>query len=153
MEFDLRLLPAFVTLAEELHFGRAADRLNIGQPALSQQLTRLERQLGVQLVQRDSRRVVLTPSGHAFLAGARSAVVLARGAAQAARRAHTNRLVFRFGVDIDMPAGLVRRIRRFGSHGSDVDLRVTIAQQDDLLAALDRADLDAVAVWAGAPVD
>jgi DNA-binding transcriptional LysR family regulator len=152
MEFDLRLLPAFVALADELHFGRAAARLNIGQPALSQQLARLERQLGVVLMQRDSRRVSLTPAGHAFLAGARSALVLARNAAVAARRAQPGRPAFRLGVDIDMPAGLVRRIRRFGSREAGVDLRVTIAQQDDLLGALETGELDAVVAWTAPPL-
>lgn len=151
VEFDLRLLPAFVALADELHFGRAAARLNIGQPALSQQLARLERQLGVVLVRRDSRRVSLTPAGQAFLAGARSALVLARNAAAAARRAQSDRPTFRLGVDIDMPAELVRQIRRFGSRQADVDLRVTIAQQDDVLAALETGDLDAVVVWTAPP--
>lgn len=153
MDFDLRLLPAFVALADELHFGRAAARLHIGQPALSQQLARLERQLGVGLVLRDSRSVSLTPAGHAFLAGARSALVLAQGAAAAARKAQHDRLAFRLGVDIDMPAGLVRRIRRFGSRCAEVDLRVTIAQQDDLLHALDGAGLDAVVAWTGPPAE
>lgn len=151
MEFDLRLLPAFVALADELHFGRAAARLHIGQPALSQQLGRLERQLGVALVQRDSRRVALTPAGHAFLAGARSALVLAHNAAAAARRTQSHRPVFRLGVDIDMPGSLVRQIRRFGSHQADTELRVTIAQQDDILAALDAGELDAVVGWTGPP--
>lgn len=153
MDFDLRLLPAFVALADELHFGRAATRLHIGQPAVSQQLARLERQLGVELVRRDSRRVALTPAGHAFLAGARSALVLAQGAAAAARRAEHDRLAFRLGVDIDMPGWLVRRIRRFGARWAEADLRVTIAQQDDLVDALDGAGLDAVVAWTGPPAD
>ncbi|MEO8545977.1 MAG: LysR family transcriptional regulator [Burkholderiaceae bacterium] len=64
---DLKSLKCFVVLAEELHFGRAADRLHISQPPLSLKIRTLEAELGLQLFQRTSRRVELTHSGQILL--------------------------------------------------------------------------------------
>jgi LysR family transcriptional regulator, benzoate and cis,cis-muconate-responsive activator of ben and cat genes len=74
MSGDPRLLRPFVVLADELHFRRAAERLDITQPALSQQIKRLELQLGVRLFARTRARVELTEAGAAVLAPARVAV-------------------------------------------------------------------------------
>ncbi|WP_369220692.1 LysR family transcriptional regulator [Streptomyces sp. R39] len=74
---ELRALQYFVTVAEELHFGRAARRLSIVQSAVSQQITRLERELGVRLLERTSRRVRLTPAGERVLAAARETLAAA----------------------------------------------------------------------------
>lgn len=70
MEYSRRLLEQFVVLAEEGHFTRAAQRLSMAQPPLSQAIQRLERALGVQLLERNTRHVVLTPAGEAFAADA-----------------------------------------------------------------------------------
>jgi DNA-binding transcriptional LysR family regulator len=75
-----------VILAEELHFGRAAEREHIVQSALSQQVQRLERELGVRLLERSTHHVALTAAGAVFLAEARQILAHADRAAQAARR-------------------------------------------------------------------
>jgi DNA-binding transcriptional LysR family regulator len=82
---DPRLLRPFVVLADELHFGRAAARLHVTQPALSQQIARLEHQLGVRLLDRTTHRVELTDAGRAMLEPARAAVRAADAAVAAAR--------------------------------------------------------------------
>lgn len=69
-DLDLSLLRAFLSLADELNFTRAARQLFISQPSLSNQIRRLEQQVGVSLFERTSRRVELTPAGAAFHPGA-----------------------------------------------------------------------------------
>lgn len=84
--FELSQLRCFVAVAEELHFGRAAQRLNMTQPPLSRQVQLLERILGVALLDRNSRTVRLTPAGRPFLIEARRILRLAESAALASRR-------------------------------------------------------------------
>jgi len=71
MDVSLRDLRYFLAVAEELHFTRAAERLFVSQPALSRQIAKLERDLRVSLLERDRRRVRLTPAGQALLDGSR----------------------------------------------------------------------------------
>src|SRR4051794_31255961 len=85
--FELGQLRSFVAVATELHFGRAAKRLNMTQPPLSRQIQLLELDLDVQLFTRTSRSVQLTPAGRAFLTEARSLLQQSEAAKQAARRA------------------------------------------------------------------
>jgi DNA-binding transcriptional LysR family regulator len=84
--FDLSQLRCFVTVAEELHFGRAANRLNMTQPPLSRQIQVLERIVEAPLLDRTSRSVRLTPAGRSFLPEARRILKLAESASQVARR-------------------------------------------------------------------
>ncbi|TJY69144.1 LysR family transcriptional regulator [Arthrobacter sp. CAU 1506] len=84
--FTLDQARSFIAVAEELHFGRAAERLSMTQPPLSRQIQKLERSIGVELLERDNRKVALTAAGHAFLAEARKLVVSADRAPRTARR-------------------------------------------------------------------
>jgi DNA-binding transcriptional LysR family regulator len=95
---ELRQLRYFVTLAEELHFGRAAAREHIVQSALSQQLQRLERELGVRLLERSTHHVALTVAGAAFLVEARKIIAQVDRAAQVARSAAGTAPRLRVGI-------------------------------------------------------
>src|SRR6218665_3039173 len=86
MTMSLEQLRSFVTVAEELHFGRAAARLRMPQPPLSRQIQKLERAVGVRLLDRDNRGVRLTAAGEAFLPNVRHLLALAELAPDAARR-------------------------------------------------------------------
>src|SRR5947207_3026279 len=90
VDLDTRLLRAFVTVAEELNFTRAAQRLFIAQQALSGQIRQLERRLGVKLFERTTRSVGLTDAGEQLLPHARAtleALDAGTGALEAAQRA------------------------------------------------------------------
>jgi DNA-binding transcriptional LysR family regulator len=95
---EFRQLRYFVTLAEELHFGRAAAREHIVQSALSQQIQRLERELGVLLVERSTHHVELTAAGAAFLVEARQVIAQLERAARVARGAGGSLVRLRVGV-------------------------------------------------------
>lgn len=82
---DISLLQAAIVLAEELHFGRAADRLNMTQPTLSKQIIRLERSIGLRLFEHNHQAAELTPAGEVFIAEAREVVFHAERAILSAR--------------------------------------------------------------------
>src|SRR4051812_19137177 len=83
---ELRHLRYFVAVAEELSFTRAAERLHIGQPPLSQQVQALEEEIGAILFDRTRRSIRLTEAGRIFLEDAQRVLAMASGAAATARR-------------------------------------------------------------------
>ncbi|MFF1678189.1 LysR family transcriptional regulator [Streptomyces sp. NPDC058256] len=113
---ELRHLNAFIAVAEELHFGRAAQRLQMAQPPLSQQVRRLEKELGVQLFERNTRSVRLTTAGRSFLEPARTVLHdldQARRAAKAAGRGEYGRVTVGFAgaSSHESLPGLTRALR------------------------------------------
>src|SRR5262245_46061678 len=121
---DLRRLRYFVAVAEELHFGRAARRLNLSQPPLSVQLRPLERDVGAQLLERTQRRVALTAAGRVLLDAARDLSQRAEAAVDLTRRAargEIGRLVIGFVSTADYSV-LPPLVRRFRGRRPDVTL-------------------------------
>ncbi|GEB48168.1 LysR family transcriptional regulator [Streptomyces cacaoi] len=115
-DLETRELEYFVVLAEELHFGRAAARLALAQPALSKTVRRMESRLGVRLLERSSRRVALTPAGEALLHHGRHALQAVGAAVEMARRAGNTeaplRLVIKPGGDADLLSGILAAYAR-----------------------------------------
>lgn len=142
---ELRTLRYFVTLAEELHFGRAARRLAITQPPLSLAIRALENELGVSLFARTRRQVALTHAGSTFLEQARGILARASEAVQlvqAADRGEVGRLVIGY-MTASVFTVLPPVLREFaaGHPGVRLDLReLTLPQQ---VAALRTGDIQA----------
>ena len=111
-DLDLRLVRYFVAVAENRHFGRAAEELRIAQPSLSRQVRRLEQQLGARLLDRTPQGTRLTDAGEEFLPRARSLLRSAEVAAAAARAAaRPDRITIGYGVNLIITPA-VRNLRR-----------------------------------------
>ncbi|WP_062521088.1 LysR family transcriptional regulator [Demequina silvatica] len=147
-DVDLRLLRSFVAVAEELHFGRAAERLHIAQPALSQQVRRLERELGVALLTRTSRSVAVTPAGAVLADRARTLLGLVRDDLEEAMRVgrgEQGRLDVGF-VSSALPLGPIRLVQAFRASYPRVKVELTEGYSAQLLDLLARGALDLAVV-------
>jgi DNA-binding transcriptional LysR family regulator len=126
----------FVAVAEELHFGRAAERLHIAQPSLSHQIRRLEQQLGVTLLARTSRRVELTDAGRALLSEGRRLLAQSDRATRLVRSVSAERLVVGF-YGSAASALLPRLLRSFRDEHPSAEVSVRelfLDQLDELLS-------------------
>ncbi len=139
LRFDLRQVRAFLAVAEELHFRRAAERLATTQPALSRTIRDLEAAVDVALFERSTRRVRLTPAGEAFAAECRLAsghLQLAALAARSAARGESGRLRVAY-MDFAINGGLPRILRAFRASTPavkvDLEYLPTAAQHRALL--------------------
>jgi DNA-binding transcriptional LysR family regulator len=143
-QLELRYIVAFLAIAEELHFGRAATRLHLAQPTLSQQLQRLERKIGVELVSRTSREVQLTPAGQAFEREARLILEQANRAVSAARETAAGR-TGTISIGFNFPAGqrvLEPTLRRMNTDFPGITTRLMEARTGPQLLALAEKKID-----------
>lgn len=124
---ELRQLRYFVAVAEELHFTRAAERLGITQPPLSQQIQKLESELGVSLMARSNRGVALTPAGEALLEGARRTLAEADRAMHRVQRVASGEVgTIALGTVSSTWSGLLPRIlRRYREDYPDVEILIS----------------------------
>lgn len=144
---DLRLVASFRVLGDELHFARAAARLSIAQPTLSQQIRRLERQMGVELFRRSSRRVELTPAGLVLLPAAGEGLdAIDRGIA-AARREAGRATRYTVAVEFDLGDAWLDAIRRHAAGGRPFRIRAVRLHETHALEALRAGEIDAALHW------
>lgn len=140
---EVRQLRCFVAVAEELHFARAAERLHVAQPAVSQQVGRLERELGVRLLERTSRRVVLTGDGRRLLDEARAALsAVDRVRAVAADLVARRSAVLRIGTTPGVGPRLSRAAATLRPAVPDLSLTLVDGPAAAHVAALRAGELD-----------
>lgn len=142
---NLRALRYFTTLAEHRHFRRAAEACGVSQPTMSSQVKRLEEELGVQLLERSSRRVMLTPIGEEILERAYRLLAEAEAITEAAKLNNDPALgAFRLGIIPSLgPYLLPHVIPQIRQHFPNLLLRLVESRGPDLLQQLDHGELDA----------
>jgi DNA-binding transcriptional LysR family regulator len=150
---ELRHLRYFVAVAEELHFRRAAERLHVAQPAVSDQVRKLEDELGVRLFDRTQRSVSLTDAGAALLTEARGVLDQAKAARLAAHNARdraTSRLRIGY-MPTSLPGIVPRTLQRVAGAMSRLETRLEPGSGLDLIAAVRDERLDVAIVSLPAP--
>jgi DNA-binding transcriptional LysR family regulator len=141
---DIRSFTCFIAVAEDLHFRRAAARLNLTQSALSQRIRALEDEIGTPLLERDRRHVSLTPAGHIFLRHVRAAVVsatLAKTEALRAVRGEIGRLRLGFTV-IAFYGTLPLAVRQFRDRYPEIAIDLIEMNSPAVEAALAADEVD-----------
>jgi len=141
---DMRHLRSFVAVAEELSFSRAAERLHMSQPPLSQHIKTLEDEMGVQLFTRTRREVKLTDAGRVFLQESRLLLGQLRTAINATvKAAHSDAGVLRLGVATAALFGIMHRFMALmRADFPDVEVLVHDMQSQDQVAAVSQGTLD-----------
>jgi DNA-binding transcriptional LysR family regulator len=152
---ELRHLRYFVAVAEELHFRRAAERLHVAQPAVSEQIRKLEQELGVRLLDRTHRSVSLTTGGSAMLVEARRVLRQADIAQQAAREAdqRTGHRLRIGGLPDSFPQPLMRALGRVATTMPDIDVALETGTGPGLIDDVRAERLDVAAVCLPARVN
>jgi DNA-binding transcriptional LysR family regulator len=150
---ELRHLRYFVAVAEELHFRRAAERLYVAQPAVSEQVRKLEEELGVRLLNRTQRSVSLTDAGAALLREARRVLHQAEVARLAARNARDRATTcLRIGyAPASLPACVPRTLQRLASTMPHLETTLEPGSALELIEAVRAEQLDAAVVSLPAP--
>ncbi len=150
---ELRQLEAFVAVATELHFGRAAERLRIGQPTLSDLIRRLERELGAELLTRTTRKVSVTGAGQELLGRAKVILDEVAAASAAVRRtAHGETGTVRVAITPPVAPVLIPHLQAAaGEHLPDVVLVVQRMWLPDLTKALNDGTADVAITCARVP--
>ena len=150
---ELRHIRYFLAVAQERHFTRAAAKVGIGQPPLSQQIKDLEAEVGAQLFRRLAHGAELTAAGEAFMAGVKEMPALAERATRAARRAargETGSLRVGFTASSAFNVVVPAAIRSFRRVYADVDLTLEEANTTRLVAGLQDGAFDVVFLRPGA---
>ena len=140
MDVDLRKLRYFLAVAEELHFGRAAERLHIAQPVLSRQIRVLENELGTELFTRDRRSTVLTPAGEQLVHEAEA--LLGNAAALLRRVRAAGEGVTRFTIGFMPGITLTPVVRRLREQHPGLDVRMLRTEWHDQVDVLHDARAD-----------
>ncbi|MCU1684381.1 MAG: hypothetical protein JWQ81_5120 [Amycolatopsis sp.] len=149
-----RQLEYFQAVARQLHFTRAAETLHIAQPALSQQIRKLERQLGLTLFERDNHRVAITPAGTALLAHAeRILSELTAVEEEMLGWAGGTRGRIRLGTARGLATQLAHLLAAFCEIYPDVDVELREQNTDEMVAGLHDGELDAATVAAMPALD
>lgn len=141
---DIRALECFVVIAEELHFRRAAARLNMTQPSLTARIQVLEQEVGAQLLMRDRRRVQITEAGRAFFDHATIALRSSREAVRRARRAASGEAgQLRFGfTGLTSFSGMPELVQHFRLAHPEVEIELIHAETAVLEARLLADEID-----------